>query len=204
MERSEVKSARHIVCRLKQWLNIAGLYGDFTGFEAIKRAESVEEILAGVEGSRFVSGGMKPPSRVTVLRTPERTAPEGRSANAGEFIGPCTRIEGELNHVDDYAFGRFVFAAPVLLMGAGLRAAPTMLTPPAPWQGTIYRGVRFPPSLPVQHNWMSFGDVIPPCDMVFGYTNQGPTDKDGHLLRGLATALPHWTFTTAPPKTQRR
>ena len=51
---------------------------------------------------------------------------------------------------------------------------------------------------------MSFGDVIPPCEMVFGYTNKGATDQDGDLLQGVSVAPPHWTFTTAPPKTQRR
>lgn len=41
-------SPRLIVGRLKQWLKIAGLYGNFAAFDAIKRAESVEEIFAGL------------------------------------------------------------------------------------------------------------------------------------------------------------
>jgi len=38
-----------IVGRLKQWLKIAGRYGDFTEFEAIKRARTVEEIFAALK-----------------------------------------------------------------------------------------------------------------------------------------------------------
>lgn len=40
-----------IVGRLKQWLKIASLYGDFPFFEAVKRARSVEEVFAGLGGS---------------------------------------------------------------------------------------------------------------------------------------------------------
>nr|CAA9264493.1 tRNA-dihydrouridine(16) synthase [uncultured Armatimonadetes bacterium] len=38
-------SPGRIVCRFKQWLKIASLYGTFTDFESIKRAQSVEEIF---------------------------------------------------------------------------------------------------------------------------------------------------------------
>ena len=39
-----------MVCRLKQWLNIAQRRGTFTGFEAIKRAQSLEELFAVLGG----------------------------------------------------------------------------------------------------------------------------------------------------------
>ena len=45
-QRLEPKPARFLVCRLKQWLNIAGVHGAFTAFELIKRAETPEELLA--------------------------------------------------------------------------------------------------------------------------------------------------------------
>lgn len=38
--------SRQMVGRLKQWLKIAGLYGDFAAFAAIKEAQSVEELFA--------------------------------------------------------------------------------------------------------------------------------------------------------------
>lgn len=44
------RSPGQIVCRLKQWLKIASLYGDFALFESIKRAQSVDEIFAIVAG----------------------------------------------------------------------------------------------------------------------------------------------------------
>lgn len=44
------RSPGQIVCRLKQWLKIASLYGDFALFESIKRAQSVDEILVIVAG----------------------------------------------------------------------------------------------------------------------------------------------------------
>ncbi len=37
---------RFILARVKHWLNIAGLHGNFSGFETVKRAGSVEEIFA--------------------------------------------------------------------------------------------------------------------------------------------------------------
>lgn len=45
-ELSPGESSRPIVGRLKQWLKIAGLHGNFAAFDVIKRAESVEEIFA--------------------------------------------------------------------------------------------------------------------------------------------------------------
>ncbi len=41
-------AARLMACRLKQWLKIAHLYGNFPHFEAIKRAETPAEIFAAV------------------------------------------------------------------------------------------------------------------------------------------------------------
>ena len=45
-EQMEGPGERRVVCRLKQWLKIASLYGDFPAFESIKQAESVAEIFA--------------------------------------------------------------------------------------------------------------------------------------------------------------
>lgn len=42
-------SPRLIVGRLKQWLKIASVFGDFPAFETIKRAQSVEEIFASLD-----------------------------------------------------------------------------------------------------------------------------------------------------------
>ena len=42
------RPSRYLVRRIKQWLKIADLCGNFAGFDAIKRAESVEEIFAGL------------------------------------------------------------------------------------------------------------------------------------------------------------
>lgn len=42
------KSGRYLTARLKQWLKIAELCGNFAAFDQIKRAESVEEIFAGL------------------------------------------------------------------------------------------------------------------------------------------------------------
>ena len=44
--RCEGEVPRHMVWRLKQWLKIASLYGTFSAFEAVKRAESVVDIFA--------------------------------------------------------------------------------------------------------------------------------------------------------------
>jgi tRNA-dihydrouridine synthase C len=46
MRSSAPGSEKQIVCRVKQWLKIAGVFGDFAGFDEIKRAETLEEILA--------------------------------------------------------------------------------------------------------------------------------------------------------------
>jgi tRNA-dihydrouridine synthase C len=40
------REPRQALCRLKQWLSIASRHGDFAGFDAVKRAESVEELFA--------------------------------------------------------------------------------------------------------------------------------------------------------------
>jgi len=45
-ERIEGEVSPVLVCRLKQWLKIAGRHGSFTGFDCIKRAQSVEELFA--------------------------------------------------------------------------------------------------------------------------------------------------------------
>ena len=37
-----------VVLRLKQWLKIASSYGDFKAFDTVKRALTVEELLAGL------------------------------------------------------------------------------------------------------------------------------------------------------------
>ena len=47
----EKRSNHFLACRLKQWLKIASLRGNFTRFEAVKRLESVEELLAVVTGT---------------------------------------------------------------------------------------------------------------------------------------------------------
>ncbi|MBC8104773.1 MAG: tRNA-dihydrouridine synthase family protein [Cytophagales bacterium] len=46
MAASPGRTPVHTVRRLKQWLRIASLQGDFSAFDAIKRADSVEEIFA--------------------------------------------------------------------------------------------------------------------------------------------------------------
>lgn len=40
--------SRYTVFRLKQWLKIASLFGEFPAFEAVKRAESTEALLASL------------------------------------------------------------------------------------------------------------------------------------------------------------
>jgi tRNA-dihydrouridine synthase C len=47
-EQLEGKITPRMVCRLKQWLNIARMHGGFMGFEAVKRAGSVEELFMGL------------------------------------------------------------------------------------------------------------------------------------------------------------
>ncbi len=41
-------SPYNVVCRLKQWLKLASLHGEFAHFDTIKRAKTVEEILASI------------------------------------------------------------------------------------------------------------------------------------------------------------
>jgi tRNA-dihydrouridine synthase C len=43
------------LCRLKQWLRTAATVGTFTRFDAVKRAESLEELFAGLEESTVTS-----------------------------------------------------------------------------------------------------------------------------------------------------
>jgi tRNA-dihydrouridine synthase C len=45
----EQMSPTHLLCRLKQWLSMASRFGSFRGFDAVKRAISVEELFAGLE-----------------------------------------------------------------------------------------------------------------------------------------------------------
>ena len=45
----EAKAARGMASRLKQWLQIAHRHGAFTDFDSIKRAQTVEELLAGLQ-----------------------------------------------------------------------------------------------------------------------------------------------------------
>jgi len=47
-ERIEGKVSPRIVCRWKQWLKLASQHGGFTGFEAVKRAETMEDVLAAL------------------------------------------------------------------------------------------------------------------------------------------------------------
>ena len=41
-------SPTHLLCRLKQWLSMASRFGAFTGFDAVKRAASLQELFAGL------------------------------------------------------------------------------------------------------------------------------------------------------------
>lgn len=41
----------HLLCRLKQWLSMASRFGRFSGFDAVKRAASLEELFAGVSSN---------------------------------------------------------------------------------------------------------------------------------------------------------
>ncbi len=49
MERSPGYRAEGAVRRLKQWLSLAAAHGGFTGFDAIKRVASVEDLLAAFQ-----------------------------------------------------------------------------------------------------------------------------------------------------------
>ena len=46
-------SAAHSLCRIKQWLKLASLHGDFAGFQHIKRAQTIEELFATVKAGDF-------------------------------------------------------------------------------------------------------------------------------------------------------
>jgi tRNA-dihydrouridine synthase C len=48
-ERFHAGRAEKTLCRLKQWLRVAAMTGNFTRFDAIKRAESVEELFAALD-----------------------------------------------------------------------------------------------------------------------------------------------------------
>lgn len=48
---SPSRPSRYLVQRLKQWLKIAALCGNFDGFEAVKHAQSVEELFVLLDGS---------------------------------------------------------------------------------------------------------------------------------------------------------
>jgi tRNA-dihydrouridine synthase C len=45
----------YLVKRLKQWLKLASLHGDFTAFETVKRTETVEELFAALDADSSVS-----------------------------------------------------------------------------------------------------------------------------------------------------
>lgn len=46
MEEFDITAPRFVLGRLKQWLSLAGRHGDFTAFDLVKRAQSVEELFA--------------------------------------------------------------------------------------------------------------------------------------------------------------
>lgn len=52
----EAHVPKYSLRRLKQWLRIASLHGDFTEFEAIKRTETVEELFAYLRNEASGSG----------------------------------------------------------------------------------------------------------------------------------------------------
>ncbi len=51
-ERLDGRLTPQMVCRLKQWLNIARHRGTFAAFESVKRAQSLDEMFAVLESSR--------------------------------------------------------------------------------------------------------------------------------------------------------
>jgi tRNA-dihydrouridine synthase C len=53
---------KHTVCRLKQWLQIASVYGEFADFALIKREESVEALLATLRNRHLVKRSVHRPS----------------------------------------------------------------------------------------------------------------------------------------------
>ena len=52
VERASDRKPDKVLFRLKQWLRLAARYGDFTAFEAIKRAQSVDELFDGLAHSQ--------------------------------------------------------------------------------------------------------------------------------------------------------
>ncbi len=54
-EQFEGKAAARTAHRLKQWLRLAARFGDFTAFEAIKRAQSVEELFDGLAAASLLA-----------------------------------------------------------------------------------------------------------------------------------------------------
>ena len=54
-ERFEGKAAGRTVHRLKQWLQLAAKFGDFTAFDSIKRAQSVEELFDGLAAASILA-----------------------------------------------------------------------------------------------------------------------------------------------------
>ena len=54
-ERFEGKAAGQTVHRLKQWLQLAAKFGDFTAFDSIKRAQSVEELFDGLAAASLLA-----------------------------------------------------------------------------------------------------------------------------------------------------
>ncbi|MES2461588.1 MAG: tRNA-dihydrouridine synthase family protein, partial [Armatimonadota bacterium] len=49
----------YLVKRLKQWLKLASLHGDFTAFDQVKRTESVDELFAVLSGSADTAGRLE-------------------------------------------------------------------------------------------------------------------------------------------------
>jgi tRNA-dihydrouridine synthase C len=50
------RSTGYLVGRVKQWLKLASLYGEFAGFDAVKHAKSVDEIFAVLDGHGRIPG----------------------------------------------------------------------------------------------------------------------------------------------------
>jgi tRNA-dihydrouridine synthase C len=50
-ERLEGAAGAKTLCRLKQWLKIAEVNGDFTAFDSVKRTTTIDELLVGLTGT---------------------------------------------------------------------------------------------------------------------------------------------------------
>ena len=61
-ERIEGRMSPRIVCRWKQWLKLAEQHGGFTDFEAVKRAETMEDVLAALREQLAGGRGVENPS----------------------------------------------------------------------------------------------------------------------------------------------